>query len=176
MSTKEKTGSSGRTAGILFILLALAAVAVLGVYICRQLQPPKAPETAIGYVASETASAPVYDADSGAELGVLVRGSQVAYVAADVETPREDGRVRVVNGEGYVLLDASHLADDLSRTVQVETVYALRGMSLLDETGKLCLDKAKLIVYSHGEYLALGKKLGTFGYTVRKKKPARKKK
>ena len=37
--------------------------------------------------------------------------------------------------------------------------------SLLDETGKLCLDKAKLIVYSHGEYLALGKKLGTFGYT-----------
>lgn len=100
MSTKEKTGSSGRTAGILFILLALAAVAVLGVYIYRQLQPPKAPETAIGYVASETASAPVYDADSGAELGVLVRGSQVAYVAADVETPREDGRVRVVNGEG----------------------------------------------------------------------------
>ena len=30
MSTKEKTGSAGRTAGILFILLALAAVAVLG--------------------------------------------------------------------------------------------------------------------------------------------------
>lgn len=29
--------------------------------------------------------------------------------------------------------------------------------SLLDENGKLCLDKAKLIVYSHGEYLALGK-------------------
>ena len=60
MSTKEKTGSAGRTAGVLFILLALAAVAVLGVYIYRQLQPPKAPETAIGYVASETASAPVY--------------------------------------------------------------------------------------------------------------------
>lgn len=41
--------------------------------------------------------------------------------------------------------------------------------SLLDEKGKLCLDKAKLIVYSHGEYLALGKRLGTFGYSVRKK-------
>ncbi len=38
--------------------------------------------------------------------------------------------------------------------------------SLLDENGKLCLEKAKLIVYSHGEYLALGKKLGTFGYSV----------
>ena len=47
--------------------------------------------------------------------------------------------------------------------------------SLLDENGKLCLDKARLIVYSHGEYLSLGKKLGTFGYSVRKKKPARKK-
>ena len=48
--------------------------------------------------------------------------------------------------------------------------------SLLDENGKLCLEKAKLIVYNHGEYLALGKKLGTFGYSVRKKKPVRRKK
>ena len=48
--------------------------------------------------------------------------------------------------------------------------------SLLDEKGKLCLDKANLIVYSHGEYLTLGKKLGTFGYSVRKKKPAKRKK
>ena len=46
--------------------------------------------------------------------------------------------------------------------------------SLLDENGKLCLEKAHLIVYSHGEYLALGKKLGTFGYSVRKKKARRK--
>ena len=48
--------------------------------------------------------------------------------------------------------------------------------SLLDENGKLCLDKARLIVYSHGDYLALGRKLGTFGYSVRKKKPVRRKK
>ena len=48
--------------------------------------------------------------------------------------------------------------------------------SLLDEKGKLCLDKANLIVYSHGEYLALGRKLGTFGYSVRKKKPVKRKK
>ena len=41
---------------------------------------------------------------------------------------------------------------------------------LLDENGKLCLNKAKLIVYSHGDYLALGRKLGSFGYSVRKKK------
>lgn len=41
--------------------------------------------------------------------------------------------------------------------------------SLLDETGKLCLNRAKLIVYSHGDYLALGRRLGRFGYSVRKK-------
>lgn len=44
---------------------------------------------------------------------------------------------------------------------------------LLDEAGKLCLNKAKLIVYSHGDYLALGKKLGTFGFSVRKKSKGR---
>ena len=41
--------------------------------------------------------------------------------------------------------------------------------SLLDEKGKLCLDKAGLLAYSHGEYFSLGKQLGTFGYSVRKK-------
>ena len=41
--------------------------------------------------------------------------------------------------------------------------------SLLDESGKLCLNRAKLIVYSHGDYLALGRWLGRFGYSVRKK-------
>jgi len=46
--------------------------------------------------------------------------------------------------------------------------------ALLDENGKLHLDKANLIVYSHGEYFALGRKLGTFGYSVKKKKTGRK--
>ena len=40
----------------------------------------------------------------------------------------------------------------------------------LDENGKLCLDKAGLTVYSHGEYYGLGKKLGTFGYSVARRK------
>lgn len=49
--------------------------------------------------------------------------------------------------------------------------------ALLDEKGKLCLERADLIVYSHGEYFALGKQLGTFGYSVRKKAaPQRRKK
>ena len=41
--------------------------------------------------------------------------------------------------------------------------------SLMDEKGKFCLEKAKLVAYSHGEYYALGALLGTYGYSVRKK-------
>ena len=43
----------------------------------------------------------------------------------------------------------------------------------LDENGKLDLSKANLIGYVHGAYFELGKQLGTFGQTVRKRKPRR---
>lgn len=39
----------------------------------------------------------------------------------------------------------------------------------LDEKGKFDLNRAGLLAYSHGEYLSLGKKLGTFGCSVKKK-------
>lgn len=39
----------------------------------------------------------------------------------------------------------------------------------LDDNGKLELERADLIAYSHGEYFALGDKIGKFGYSVRKK-------
>ncbi|MDR1766774.1 MAG: flavin reductase family protein [Lachnospiraceae bacterium] len=39
----------------------------------------------------------------------------------------------------------------------------------LDGAGKLDLNKADLMAYSHGEYFALGEKLGKFGYSVQKK-------
>ena len=42
--------------------------------------------------------------------------------------------------------------------------------SLLDESGKLALESADLVAYSHGSYYRLGEKLGSFGYSVRKKK------
>lgn len=40
----------------------------------------------------------------------------------------------------------------------------------MDETGKFCLNDAKPLVYSHGRYLATGKEIGSFGYSVKKKK------
>ncbi len=53
-----------------------------------------------------------------------------------------------------------------------EVAGVLVDEDLLDDAGRLCLDRARLIAYSHGEYRALGRQLGTFGYTV-KKRPLR---
>ncbi|MBO4865027.1 MAG: flavin reductase family protein [Ruminococcus sp.] len=47
---------------------------------------------------------------------------------------------------------------------------------LLDESGKLCLEKAGLLAYAHGGYFELGKQLGSFGYSVRKNKKKTEKK
>ena len=44
--------------------------------------------------------------------------------------------------------------------------------SLLDEKGKICLDSAGLMAYAHGEYFALGKALGKFGFSVAKDRKA----
>ena len=40
----------------------------------------------------------------------------------------------------------------------------------IDSKGKINLQQAGLLAYSHGEYFALGRKLGDFGFSVRKKK------
>ena len=39
----------------------------------------------------------------------------------------------------------------------------------MDENGKFSLEKADPIAYSHGTYYTLGEKLGTFGYSVKKR-------
>lgn len=47
--------------------------------------------------------------------------------------------------------------------------------SLMDANGKFCLEKSNLIAYSHGAYYELGNSLGTFGFSVQKKKTKKKK-
>lgn len=42
--------------------------------------------------------------------------------------------------------------------------------SLIDGDGKLHLDHARLVAYSHGEYFELGQKLGKFGYSIAKRR------
>lgn len=49
-----------------------------------------------------------------------------------------------------------------------EVVAVHAEESLLDEKGKLCLDRAGLAAFAHGAYYALGEQIGTLGYTVAK--------
>ena len=41
---------------------------------------------------------------------------------------------------------------------------------IVDEKGRLMLEKADMLAYLHGDYFTLGKKIGDFGFSVRKKK------
>ncbi len=45
--------------------------------------------------------------------------------------------------------------------------------ALLDEKGKLHLERAGLVAYAHGDYFSLGKRLGGFGFSVAKSKKKR---
>lgn len=60
-------------------------------------------------------------------------------------------------------LGSHHMFLAQVQAVQVEESY-------LNSKNKLELNRTGLIVYSHGEYLNLGNILGTFGYSVRRKK------
>ena len=51
-----------------------------------------------------------------------------------------------------------------------EVVAVQAAKSLLDRNDRLALEKAGMLVYVHGHYYALGKELGHFGFSVRKKK------
>lgn len=51
-----------------------------------------------------------------------------------------------------------------------EIVAVNVASELIDASGKLRLDKSGLCAFAHGEYFELGKSLGTFGFSVQKKK------
>jgi flavin reductase (DIM6/NTAB) family NADH-FMN oxidoreductase RutF len=39
----------------------------------------------------------------------------------------------------------------------------------MNENGKFLINETGLVMYSHGEYFAMGEKLGKFGYSIQKK-------
>lgn len=45
---------------------------------------------------------------------------------------------------------------------------------IIDEAGKIRFDRAGLLAYAHGEYYALGEKVGRFGFSTDKPKTAKK--
>ena len=117
-NTKKKHGTG---AAVVLIVLCLLALGTLGYIIWRQFNPV-VPETAAGYVAAAGTTAPVYD-ENGTQLGSLVRGAEVQYVAEDAEDGAD--RIRVVNGEGYAYLDVANLTADYSSAVLTETALGL---------------------------------------------------
>ena len=57
-----------------------------------------------------------------------------------------------------------------------EVVAVHADEKYMDENNRFDLNKAKPLVYSHGEYMGTGKKIGTFGYSVKKKLQKKQKK
>ena len=110
------------------------------------------------------------DVDKFALAGLTAEPSNLVAAPGIAECPISlECKVREVTSLG------SHdmfLADIVA--VDVDPKY-------VDEKGALHMEKAGLLAYAHGAYFGLGKQLGTFGFSVRKKplkksrKPAKKK-
>lgn len=57
-----------------------------------------------------------------------------------------------------------------SHDMFIADVTAVRiDEKIVDPSGRICLEKAGLCAYVHGEYYSLGKKIGSFGFSVKKK-------
>ncbi len=58
-----------------------------------------------------------------------------------------------------------------SHTMFVAEVIAVQvSAALIDATGRLRLEKGGLIAFAHGQYFALGRCIGRFGFSVQKRK------
>ena len=57
-------------------------------------------------------------------------------------------------------------AGEVRWDVSVVQVHA----GLVDAKGRLRVEQAGLLAFAHGEYFALGRSLGRFGFSVRKRK------
>lgn len=100
------------------------------------------------------------DYDKFAEMGLKTEAAEVVKAPVVAEAPVSiECRVRQIIPLG------SHdmfLADVVNVLVDEEYINP--------ETGKLELERADMIAYSHGEYFRLGQAIGLFGWSVRKKK------
>ena len=107
------------------------------------------------------------DVDKYQEMHLTVLPSKVVGAPGILESP-VNIECRVTKRE---VLGSHDLFLAEVKSVTVDDRY-------MNENGKFELNQAGLITYSHGEYFELGKKIGSFGYSVRKpgNKKARKKK
>ena len=58
-----------------------------------------------------------------------------------------------------------------SHTMFIGEIVAVQvSRELIDSDGKFDVERAQLVAYAHGHYFGLGKCLGSFGFSVRKKR------
>lgn len=58
-----------------------------------------------------------------------------------------------------------------SHTLFLAEVLAVQvDSALVDAKGRLCLERAGLLAFGHGEYFALGQSLGRFGFSLRRRR------
>ena len=104
------------------------------------------------------------DYDKFSEMGLTAEAAAVVKAPIVAESPVSiECRVKQIVPLG------SHdmfIADVVNVLVDEEYINP--------ETGKLELERADMIAYSHGEYFRLGKAIGHFGWSVRKKKKTHK--
>ena len=126
--------------------------------------------------------------DTGISLG------QITVDSKSNEIPAVRDLIEMMDIEGLIITaDAMHCQKETAEKIIenkgdyvlqlkanqgrfYEEVYAMFDDKYMDEKGKFDLALANPIVYSHGEYYGLGKKLGTFGYSIRKQRKKRQKK
>jgi len=61
-----------------------------------------------------------------------------------------------------------------SHTLFLAEVVAVQVSSaLIDPKGKLCLEKGGLLAFAHGQYFGLGRCIGRFGFSIRRRKGVR---
>ena len=106
------------------------------------------------------------DVDKWKEMNLhQVKAETLEYSPLILESP--------VNIECKVV-ESKELGSHHMFLANVTAVHA--DEAYLNEQNKFELNNTGLLAYSHGEYLGLGKKLGTFGYSIRKKAKKNKKK
>ena len=106
------------------------------------------------------------DVDKWSEMHLTRGNAQTLIYAPIIEESPVNIECQVVKVEE---LRSHHMFLAKVTGVQVDDRF-------MQDNGKFALNKTGLLAYSHGEYFDLGKSLGTFGYSVKKKKKVKKKK
>ena len=106
------------------------------------------------------------DVDKWSEMHLTRGNAQTLIYAPIIEESPVNIECQVVKVEG---LGSHHMFLAKVTGVQVDDRF-------MQDNRKFALNKTGLLAYSHGEYFDLGKSLGTFGYSVKKKKKVKKKK